>query len=365
MIYVQHLLGVGHLKRMTLLADSLANAGATVMLVSGGMPAPHISASEAVSFQQLPPLKAIDETFSGLADETGAPAPESLKENRTAELLHLLEDFAPDTLVVELFPLGRRQMRFELLPLLEAARNVTRAIVCSVRDIVNRRPRREAESLDWLNRYFDLLMVHGDETMTPISDSVPGIGHFGGRVVHTGYLAEPWSRQGERDAEVLVTAGGGAAGVPLFRAAAEATGLTEATLRWRIRHSPTAGALWIEELREIAAPGTIIEPVAGDFRERLAQCQVSVSQFGYNTAMDILTTATAAVIVPFEGGKETEQIRRAEAFRSASLSVVREADLNGRSLAAAIDEIAAAPADFPQQMNMDGLHCATSLLLSD
>ncbi len=77
MIYVQHLLGVGHLKRMTLLADSLANAGATVMLVSGGMPAPHISASEAVSFQQLPPLKASTRPFPRLVDGNGAPAPES------------------------------------------------------------------------------------------------------------------------------------------------------------------------------------------------------------------------------------------------------------------------------------------------
>lgn len=363
MIYVQHLLGVGHLKRMSLLADFLAAAGADVLLVSGGVPAPHVQPSAAVRFHQLPPVRAIDESFSGLADAVGAPVSEDMKAKRKDELLRQLSDFRPEVLVVELFPLGRRQMRFELLPLLQAARGICLTIACSVRDIVNHRPRREAEALGWLNDHFDLLMVHGDERLTPISDSVPGITAFTGRVIHTGYLTEPWTRHQKRGDEVLVTAGGGAAGDKLFRAAAGASHLTEAGLKWRIRHGQGATPSWIDELRDLAAPDVIIEPVSNDFRDRLSRCRVSVSQFGYNTAMDILTTATPAVIVPFEGGGETEQRRRALSLAGSGLSVLRETELDGQTLAAAVTQLASAP-DLPDPgINMDGLHCATALLL--
>ena len=38
-LYVQHLLGVGHLKRMALIARALREQGDEVMLVSGGVDA--------------------------------------------------------------------------------------------------------------------------------------------------------------------------------------------------------------------------------------------------------------------------------------------------------------------------------------
>ena len=37
MIYVQHLLGIGHLMRARLIAEALADVGFEVTLVSGGM----------------------------------------------------------------------------------------------------------------------------------------------------------------------------------------------------------------------------------------------------------------------------------------------------------------------------------------
>ena len=327
MIYVQHLLGIGHLKRMSLLADGLAAAGADVLLVSGGLPAPHVQPSSAVRFHQLAPVRALDETFSGLADQSGQIISDAFRARRRDDLLQQLKTFDPDVLVVELFPLGRRQMRFELLPLLQAARKTCRTVACSVRDIVNRRPHREAESIDWLNSYFDLLLVHGDERLTPITDSVAGIGKFQGKIVHTGYLTEAWNGSASRGSEVMVTAGGGAAGEHVFLAAAAASRLTGDALTWRIRHGLNASQKLVQTLRDMATPGTCVEPVADDFRDRLSRCAVSVSQFGYNTAMDLIVTQTPAIIVPFSGGGETEQARRAEALRDHVFRAIPEEPL--------------------------------------
>lgn len=355
MIYVQHLLGIGHLKRMSLLADALAGAGATVLLVSGGMPAPHVMPRGAVEVLQLPPLRTADESFSGLVDADGAPAGDAIREQRTGLLTEALQSFAPDVLILELFPLGRRQMRFELIPLLDAARPLCGLIACSVRDIVNRRPHREAESLEWLNRWFDLLLVHGDETLTPIRDSVPSIGRFAGRVVHTGYLGDAPVTDSARNDEILVSAGGGASGEKLFHAAAEASALMAGRNAWRIRHGRDAPPSMIDGLMRFSGLGCIIEPVAPDFRERLAGAALSISQFGYNTAMDIVQTDTPAIVVPFEGGSETEQLRRAEAFAGAGIRLLREGDLTPDNLAAAASAMLAAPPPSRGRIDINGL----------
>lgn len=363
MIYVQHLLGIGHLKRMSLLADGLAGAGAKVLLVTGGMPAPHVMPRGAVEVLQLPPLRTADENFSGLIDAEGNPADDATRQRRKALLTEAVTTFAPDILVVELFPLGRRQMRFELVPLLDAARPVCQRIACSVRDIVNRRPHREEEALGWLNRWFDILLVHGDEMLTPIRDSVPTIGTFTGRVIHTGYLGDAPIAAAERGSEILVSAGGGASGEKLFRAAAGASALLAGDHGWRIRHGRDADTSTIGELRRAAGPDCIIEPVASDFRQRLARAALSVSQFGYNTAMDIVQTATPAIVAPFEGGGETEQLRRAEAFAGQGIRLLRESELSAPGLAAAVAEMLSDTAPSRRPIDVNGLDRSVRTLL--
>ena len=58
-------------------------------------------------------------------------------------------------MITEQFPFGRTRLRFELLPLLEAARAAAKRplIACSVRDVVRRaRPERVAETEQLLER---------------------------------------------------------------------------------------------------------------------------------------------------------------------------------------------------------------------
>ena len=57
MLYVQHLLGIGHLQRSAIVARACADAGLDVVLVSGGYPVPDLPLGEA-RFEQLPPCVA-------------------------------------------------------------------------------------------------------------------------------------------------------------------------------------------------------------------------------------------------------------------------------------------------------------------
>ena len=140
LLYVQHLLGIGHLRRAALVARALSDAGISVTLATGGMPVPALDAGSA-RIVQLPALRSRDEAFSASVDAQGREIDEAWKIRRREELLALYRAVRPRVLMTEQYPFGRRQMRFELIPLLEAAMRDRAegdgpAIVCSLRDIL-------------------------------------------------------------------------------------------------------------------------------------------------------------------------------------------------------------------------------------
>ena len=132
-VYVQHLLGIGHLRRAATLARALAAEGLQVTLASGGAVVPGMTVDK-VKFVQLPPASAADMGFKALVDEAGRAVDDAWKRQRSAALLDAWRAADAHVLVLELFPFGRRQMRFELLPLLELAASAPRrpVIACSV-----------------------------------------------------------------------------------------------------------------------------------------------------------------------------------------------------------------------------------------
>jgi hypothetical protein len=113
LLYVQHLLGIGHLVRACALAQGLEAAGIRVVVVSGGMPVPVLDLG-ASRFEQLPPVRAADESFKVLLDENGTAVSDAWKAQRRERLLAIFDRELPDIVITELYPFGRRQMRFEI-----------------------------------------------------------------------------------------------------------------------------------------------------------------------------------------------------------------------------------------------------------
>ena len=92
-----------------------------------------------------------------------------------------------------------------------------------------------------------------------------------------------------------------------------------------------------------------MEANRADFRDLLGSCRLSVSQAGYNSAVDILSSGAPALLVPFAGeGGETEQPARAQHLSAIQrVEVLPEAQLDGPALAAAVDRLlAGGPARF-------------------
>src|SRR5438045_7961467 len=186
--YVQHLLGIGHLKRAATLAQALRDAGLKVVLASGGVPVPSIPVDV-----QLPPASAADSSFKALLDDAGRPIDEAWKRRRAGALLDAWRAARADVLLVELFPFGRRQMRFELLPLLEDAQRLAPRplVVCSVRDLLQPRREREAEAAELALHYFDRILVHGDPQLALFDLTFGAARRLAERLHYTGHHVPP------------------------------------------------------------------------------------------------------------------------------------------------------------------------------
>ncbi len=377
LVYVQHLLGTGHLKRAILVSDAMSRAGMAVTLVSGGLPVPGLVPTLA-RWVQLPPVAAADLAFKTLVDACGRPVDENLRQQRRDALLALLREIDPQLLLVELFPFGRRQMRFELLPLLEAARQAADPplIVSSVRDVLGggqKDPQRQQRMLELFDRYFDHVLVHADPSLVPFERTFAHVPELGARLHYTGYVVDPLPDSGASTdtnlgrGEVLVSAGGGAVGQALLETAVRARGLTRLSeVRWRVLAGAGIGATVFDELgalaRALHGDGVVVERNRADFTLLLRRCRVSVSQAGYNTVMETLQAGARAVMVPFAGGSEREQTLRACVLAERGwIDMVPESTLTPASLAQAIDRAAVRASTVPAPLRFDGADASAAL----
>src|SRR5215207_5094931 len=119
LLYVQHLLGIGHLVRASRIASALKGAGFDIAMVIGGVPVSGFPYDD-IEVIALPPLKTAP-GFSALLDAQDRPPSEEAKEHRRSRLLSAIRSFRPQIVITEAFPFGRRQMRFEIMPMIELA----------------------------------------------------------------------------------------------------------------------------------------------------------------------------------------------------------------------------------------------------
>jgi predicted glycosyltransferase len=344
LLYVQHLLGVGHLERALRLSSALSRSGMRVTLVSGGERVPPLARAAAERVVELAPVKASDVTFRALVDSHGQPIGEALRAERREALLAAFKEARPDALVFETFPFGRRAFRFELDPLLAAARRQAPRplLLSSIRDILvaPSTPQKSRELVRRVRDEFDAVLVHGDPAFVTLERSFPAAREIADRLIYTGYVGpdEMPSRSGEGRGEVIVSAGGGAAGGTLLRTAlaARREGCLKA-LPWRLIAGPNLPQEEYADLAKGLEEDAVLERYREDFAQLLFACRLSISQAGYNTMLDILAAGAPAVVVPFSAGRENEQALRAELFAARGIvESVAEPDLTPERLAAAI-----------------------------
>lgn len=372
LFYVQHLLGIGHVFRATRVARALAAVGARVHLAWGGTRLPSFNL-DGLEVTFLDPARTESEHFSRLVHPDGSPVMPAELDARRDKLLALFYTLRPDIVVTEAFPFGRRQMRFELVPLMEATSQAPwrPLAVSSIRDIMQegRAENRVRESIDAFRNWYDLALVHGDPDIIRIEDTLQEAGEILDRVRYTGLVApEPVDLSIEPSiaAEVVVSSGGGAVGHALTAAAIGAQAHCRTyPENWLLVVGPERSESDFAELKALAGAKMRVERFVPDLARVLAGAKVSVSRAGYNTVGDLLRARCRVVLVPFAGGRETEQLRRAQLFSAKGLAIMlRDEELTPKVLAQAVDEAAQLPL-MEAGIDLDGASRSAEILMRE
>ncbi|HUE58833.1 MAG TPA: glycosyltransferase, partial [Acidimicrobiales bacterium] len=359
LFYCQHSLGIGHLVRALTLCEALA-ARYQVTLVSGGVFPRELSPPAGMEVVYLPAIRAGSD-FRLVAHDPSVDVEEMMEQRRRA-LLDCFRAVRPAVVVIELYPFGRKKFGSEIRPLLEEARFEPRPLlVCSLRDLVVSKDGSDGfrdQAVDVANDYFDAILVHTDPRVIPVpelgADALP----LSTPVLSTGFVTparRPQSPLPDKRLRVVVSAGGGAAGESLLRCAMEAQPQiwARAGLAMRIITGPLTPPDLLTELEEAALqlPGLELLKFVPDLLAELEIALVSVSQCGYNTALDVIRARARAVLVPVEAEGD-EQLTRARRLEELGLVHVLTPDhLCPETLADAICE--AASSSDPPTVDID------------
>lgn len=368
LFYVQHLLGIGHLMRANRIALALRETGFKVALVTGGVPVAGID-TPGIAHVKLPPIAVSDGDFSSLVDANGNPVDEAYKNERCRQLLAAYDSLRPDIVILEAFPFGRRQVRFELLPLLDVIESSMPKplLVSSVRDIVQRRSKagRDEETVQMINQHFDKLLVHGDPQFVQLGDSFPLAALIEHKIEYTGWVSGVRAKASAERFDVVVSAGGGAVGMQLIHSAIAAAKHLPSDLSWCVVTGPNLSDADFRKLSEISSDNVLLERFRPDFAALLTATRLSVSQAGYNTVSDVLQAGCRALLIPYSASGETEQTDRANRLKELGLATTLLAeDLTSEVLASMIEYSLSQPLPLDKvAIELDGAARTASSLL--
>lgn len=352
LFYCQYLAGMGHLVRSTEIIRSLVK-DFDVCLINGGQLIPGFEFPPEARVLHLP---AVWEDGDRLKPVDGSLTIEEVKESRKQKILDVLEAFQPDCIVTECFPFSKHKLKFELKPMLKRAKEKDITIVCSLRDLIMTQPmsksakiRRQEKICKLINRYYDLILFHGDANLLRLEDSFPAVDNLNCDLFYTGYVApvveelpptpEDIIGLNRSEPSIVVSVGGGRHGYPLLEAILSANPILKRSLPHKIHcfAGPFMAEAEFERLKTIAAEqdNVMIRRFTPRLTQYMQQADLSVSLGGYNTIMNILQTKVRSLVLPSlnEHQADEQSIRAQKLAHLGIIGLLQPQDLEPAILA--------------------------------
>lgn len=383
MMYSQDGFGLGHMRRTTSIARQLMaqRPDAAVLTVADSRLGQFFESGEQHDYVKLP---SIVKDGPGVWRGVSIPLPFADIHAMRAELIRsALLTYRPDVLLVDHMPHGAMG---ELLPGLAALRQSGAAtqVVLGLRDIldapetVQRRWELEG-AYEAIERFYDAVLVYGQRDVYDIAAAYGFSPAISAIVRYTGYVCTPdmprytararakYLSGAAPGTKLLVAmAGGGADAYPMMSALLDALPLLQAEQPCELA-LVTGPFMPREQRRTLEArarvmPGAHVSITVSDPLSYIAAADVVFSMCGYNTTMEIMRSATPAVLIP-RRGPSAEQRTRARLFAERGwVDMVDPDDLGGDALLAATRRaLASGPVARPWP---DGLAQAASELLA-
>ncbi len=369
--------GLGHLRRNLRLVGSLVTElpEAAVLMVTGSPASQSFAFPANVDNLKLPSLGKVTNDHH-VSRRLGLDR-EEVTALRSALMVAAVEQFQPDLVLVDFYPLGVNRELEAALGRIRILRPST-PVVLGWRDILDdpaqvRRDWVDTGQIDGLERLFDQVLVYGSQDIyDPIVEySLPPA--VAARTAFTGYLLDhrvpacPPRSGTERT--VVCTLGGGEDGSLVAWAFLDAMshlggeGWTGALVTGPLMPPAEYQALAQASTQGGVACAAFVEDMAG----LLTSADAVVAMGGYNTVCELLAAAVPAVVVPRIAPRQEQLLRATHLARRGLVHLERPDTLCGERLAAAVVRQAAVGREeirrrLAASLDTDGLRTAASAL---
>lgn len=359
LIHCQYVYGLGHLIRALQLAKGLANEF-EVYFLSGGEPVQALNVDGSIHFVQLEAIYK-EEDSNKLSSVDDRRTIEECLESREKVINNLIKDICPDIVLTEHFPFGFL-FETEVLNLILKAKseNDQVKIVSSVRDIIESKKGSELDqkTVTFLNEYYDLLLVHGDENVIPLGTSFSLRNEVNIRQVSTGYVVDNSLKKGlNRKKTIVVSVAGGRVGRELKGAVIDAFKSVQNEVDHKLLVFDGAFSNDVEQ-RSASDEIQYFKFDRSQFLKELSQSDVSISLGGYNTTVESLYVGNKVLIYNREFlGQNFEQEIRITSLAELGFIISLQAEQLERNKLAEIllDTISSQPKPSVINVNFEGV----------
>jgi len=382
LIYSQDGLGLGHLRRTTLLASELlaTRPGSAVLTICDSPAGQFFAMTHGHDYLKLPSIRKV---------RPGVWSPVSLSlqfdtvlQMRKALIRATALEFRPDVLLVDHMPHGSMG---ELVPTLEALDGFPTRTVLGLRDILDaphtiRRRWNLEGAFAAVERHFEQVLVYGSRDIFDIAAQYRWPFHLADRLHYCGYVCAPsagsptrarrrYLRGSPAGTRLLVAmAGGGADAFPMFDSLLRALPavLARRPCRLVMVTGPFLPPDQLDALRLRSANLPVrLLPTVTDSMGHMAAADLVVSMAGYNTTAELLRVGARALLLPRPGPSAEQQMRARLLSQRGWVEWLSPSSLTTDSLAEAVLAALEQPAGpAPEPPDLGGLERAVHRLTS-
>ncbi len=342
-IHCNYVYGIGHFVRVVELSRGLCEHF-EIYLINGGEPVPNYNISAEINYIQIPAIYSVEKQQKLMPVDQNLNLKQCLS-MRSSIIKKLVCKVKPDLLITEHFPFGPL-FETEAISLITQVKknNLQSKIVSCVRDVIltEEGSARDSHVCSLINKWYDLILVHGDPNIVPFKSSFPMVEKIQIPFHYTGYIVQSIEQRRSQSnwPILLVSVGGGRMGGELLDAVLKAH--ETIARQWQHQLVLFIGAFQKDKqrLHEYVKQNNLHNVKIHQFDKEhyhriLSEASAVICMGGYNSLLEAVSIEKPVLIYNrlFHGNNQEQKLRMVRFQQEGVIRIINSDELDREKLA--------------------------------